>query len=39
MQHKICFFIGHHDAPETILPLIYEAVERHITEYGVSEFI
>ena len=39
MQHKTCFFIGHHDAPESLAPLIYEAVERHITEYGVSEFV
>ena len=39
MQHKTCFFIGHRDAPETILPLIYEAVKRHIIEYGVSEFV
>lgn len=39
MQHKTCFFIGHHDAPESLAPLIYEAVERHITEYGVREFV
>ena len=39
MEHKTCFFIGHHDAPETILPLIYEAVERHISKYGVREFV
>ena len=39
MEHKTCFFIGHHDAPESLAPLIYEAVERHIIEYGVSEFV
>lgn len=34
-----CFFIGHHSAPETLRPLLDEAVERHITEYGVTEFV
>lgn len=34
-----CFFIGHRDAPETLRPLLDEAVERHITEYGVTDFV
>ncbi len=34
-----CFFIGHRDAPETLRPLLAEAVERHITLYGVAEFV
>ena len=34
-----CFFIGHRDAPEELSPLLAEAIERHITEYGVTEFI
>lgn len=33
-----CFFIGHRDAPERLRPLLDEAVKRHITEYGVTEF-
>ena len=36
---KSCFFVGHRDAPERIMPLLQEAVERHIAEYGVTEFI
>lgn len=36
---EICFFIGHREAPEGILPLIIEAVERHIVDFGVTEFI
>ena len=36
---KTCFFIGHRDAPETVRPLLDAAVERHITEYGVTEFV
>ena len=36
---KSCFFIGHRDATEEIFPALTEAVERHITEYGVTEFI
>jgi len=35
----ICFFIGHRDTPASILPKLGEAVERHITEYGVTEFV
>lgn len=34
-----CFFIGHRNAPETLRPLLDETVERHIIEYGVSEFV
>ena len=34
-----CFFIGHRDAPEKLRPLLDAAIERHITEYGVREFI
>jgi len=36
---SICFFIGHRDTPASILPKLREAVERHITEYGVEEFV
>ena len=38
-EHKTCFFIGHRDAPETLSPLLAEVVERHIAEYGVTEFV
>ena len=34
-----CFFIGHHDAPERLRSLLDAAVEQHISEYGVTEFI
>ena len=34
-----CFFIGHRNAPETPRPLLDAAVERHIAEYGVTEFV
>ncbi len=34
-----CFFIGHRDAPEGLRPLLEETVERHITEYGVTDFV
>lgn len=33
-----CFFIGHHDAGSELLPLLAAEVERHIMEYGVTEF-
>lgn len=34
-----CFFIGHRDTPASLSPLLDDAVERHITEYGVTEFV
>lgn len=34
-----CFFIGHREAGDKLLPALAEAVERHITEYGVSSFM
>lgn len=39
MGRKSCFFIGHREASEEIYPALYAAVEQHIVEYGVKEFI
>ena len=36
---KSCFFIGHAEASSEVLPALTEAVERHITDYGVTAFI
>ena len=34
-----CFFIGHREAPDTLLPQLFAEVERHIIEFGVSDFV
>ena len=34
-----CFFIGHREAPDSLLPQLSAEIERHITEYGVTEFV
>ena len=34
-----CFFIGHREAPDSLLPQLSAAVERHIIELGVTEFV
>ena len=34
-----CFFIGHRETSERVLPALIQEVERHITEYGVTEFV
>lgn len=39
MKSKICFFIGHREASDEIIPVLQEAIERHIVKYGVTEFI
>jgi len=36
---KSCFFIGHREAPESLAEILAEAIEKHITEYGVKEFV
>ena len=36
---KSCFLFGHQDAPESVRALLVEVIERHITEYGVREFV
>ena len=33
-----CFFIGHHNASESMRPFLDEAVERHIMDYNVTCF-
>ena len=35
----VCFFIEHKDTEESLMPLLDAAVCKHITEYGVTEFI
>ncbi len=39
MSGKSCFFIGHREASEEIYPALLAAVEQHILEYVVTEFI
>ena len=36
---KSCFFIGHREAPESLAEILAEEIEKHITEYGVEEFV
>lgn len=33
-----CFFIGHRDTPSEVKPLLLDVINRHITEYGVTQF-
>ena len=35
----ICFFIRHREAGDELLPALTAAVERNITEYGVTSFM
>ena len=39
MWKQRCFFIGHRDAPSELYPSILAAVEEHIVQYGVTEFL
>ena len=34
-----CFFIGHRDAPESLMIELEDAIECHILQYGVREFV
>ena len=35
---KSCFFIGHRETGEELYPSLMQAIRKHITEYGVTEF-
>ena len=37
-MYKSCFLFGHADAPQSILPLIEKAVEKHYSKFGVRYF-
>ncbi len=39
MKHGTCCFAGHRDTPQSVYPALEAAVERHIVEYGVEEFL
>lgn len=34
-----CFFIGHRNTPDTVLPALIQEVERHIVECAVTDFV
>lgn len=36
---KTCFFIGHREVSEGLYPALYDAVLRHIEEYGVTDYV
>lgn len=38
-MNKTCFFIGHREAGKEIMEQLAAEVERHITDYGVQDFI
>lgn len=38
-MENTCCFIGHSEIRENIAQALAEAVERHITEYGVTDFL
>lgn len=35
----LCFFIGHRDASSSLMPQLELAVKKHITDYGVTNFV
>ena len=39
MKPKSCFLIGHRETLPEILPVLADAIEQHITDFGVGEFI
>ncbi len=39
MVNNTCFLFGHHDTPDTILPLLRNAIEIYIRSRGVRTFI
>lgn len=37
-MNKKCFFIGHRDATGEVKQLLLETIDKHIVEFGVTEF-
>ncbi len=35
----VCFFIGHHETDVDVMSILRDTIEKHITEYGVNEFV
>lgn len=38
LKMATCFFIGHREAPDTLLFQLTDEIKRHITEYAVTDF-
>jgi len=38
VQRKRCFLIGHRSVPESIRSSLCDAIEQHISAYGIEEF-
>ena len=38
MGDRACYFIGHRETGSEIYPLLVSAVERHVEEYGVTDY-
>ena len=38
MNGKSCFFIGHRETPDYMLPILQDAVNAHVETHGVTEF-
>ena len=38
IRSRSCFLFGHRTVPENLMNVLADAVERHITEYGVTTF-
>lgn len=39
MPGKLCFFIGHRDAPDSLAERLNDAIEHHIVDFGVDSFV
>lgn len=39
MQEKLCFLIGHREADATLYGVLYREIERHIREWGATDFL
>lgn len=39
MKQISCFFIGHREATDELFPALKKIVEKHITQYHVTEFV
>ena len=39
LSKNTCFFLGNHNSPESVFPILSAAIERHIREFNITSFV
>ena len=39
LSESTCFFLGNHNSPESVFPILSAAIEQHIREFNITSFV